>query len=106
MGKVLHTVSTLTDRYQTTIPEPVRQALRLGKRDKIEYAIDDSGKVVLSRADEDDPILGQFLTFLANDIKNHPERVKPINSALFDRANSLVSGVEIDLDAPLSDEDE
>lgn len=106
MGKVLHTVSTLTDRYQTTIPEPVRQALHLGKRDKIEYAIDDSGKVVLSRADEDDPILGQFLTFLTNDIKNHPERIKPINSTLVDRANSLVSGVEIDLDAPLSDKDE
>ena len=27
--------STLTDRYQTTVPETVRRALRLGKRDKI-----------------------------------------------------------------------
>ena len=31
--------STLTDRYQTTVPEPVRRALKLGKRDKIHYAI-------------------------------------------------------------------
>lgn len=26
--------STLTDRYQTTVPETVRRALKLGKRDK------------------------------------------------------------------------
>ena len=25
--------STLTDRYQTTVPETVRRVLRLGKRD-------------------------------------------------------------------------
>ena len=106
MRKLLHTTSTLTDRYQTTIPEQVRKALHLGKRDKIEYSIDDSGKVVLSRADEDDPILGEFLTFLANDIKTHPEQIKPINSALFKRANSLVSGVDVDLDAPLNEQDE
>jgi len=106
MGKVLHTTSTLTDRYQTTIPEPVRQALHLGKRDKIEYAIDDSGKVLLSRADEDDPILSQFLIFLATDIKTHPEHIVPINSALFNRANSLISDIDIDLDAPLNEKDE
>jgi antitoxin PrlF len=106
MGKFLHSQSTLTDRYQTTVPEPVRNALHLNKRDKIEYVIDDSGKVMISRADEDDPILGKFLLFLANDIKNHPEHIKPINSALFARAKSLVSNIEIDLDAPLSDKDE
>lgn len=31
--------STLTDRYQTTIPEPIRKALGLNKRDKIRYTI-------------------------------------------------------------------
>jgi len=106
MGKVLHTTSTLTDRYQTTIPEQVRRALHLGKRDRIDYAIDDSGKVVLSRADEDDPILTDFLNFLANDIKAHPEHIKPINSALFNRANSLIADMKVDLDAPLNEEDE
>jgi antitoxin PrlF len=29
----------LTDRYLTTVPETVRRALRLGKRDKISYSI-------------------------------------------------------------------
>lgn len=106
MGKVLHAQSTLTDRYQTTIPEPIREALHLGKRDKIEYVINNNGKVIISRADEDDPVLGEFLTFLANDIKKHPGHVKSISSALFSRAKSLISGIEIDLDAPLSEKDE
>ena len=38
--------STLTDRYQTTVPETVRRALKLSKRDKIHYAISPEGKVV------------------------------------------------------------
>ena len=42
--------STLTDRYQTTVPETVRRALRLGKRDKIHYTIRSDGEVVLTRA--------------------------------------------------------
>lgn len=106
MGKILHSQSTLTDRYQTTIPEPVRHALHLGKRDKIGYVIDANGNVMLSRVDEDDPVLGEFLSFLANDIKKHPEHVKSINSALFSRAKSLVSDIKLDLDAPLSEKDE
>ena len=35
MPATLEAESTLTDRYQTTVPETVRRALRLGKRDKI-----------------------------------------------------------------------
>ena len=106
MGKVLHVKSTLTDRYQTTIPEPIREALHLGKRDKIDFAIDDNGKVIMSRADEDDPVLGDFLSFLAQDIKKHPEHIKPFNKKLVSRARSLVSNIEIDLDAPLAEKDE
>ncbi|OGT61511.1 MAG: regulator [Gammaproteobacteria bacterium RIFCSPHIGHO2_12_FULL_45_12] len=106
MRKVLHKQSTLTDRYQTTIPEPIRVALHLGKRDKIEFTVENSGKVTLSRVNEDDPILSEFLSFLANDIKAHPEKINPINHNLVNRAKSLVSGMEIDLDAPLPDEED
>ncbi|MEY4515804.1 MAG: prlF antitoxin for toxin YhaV toxin, partial [Pseudomonadota bacterium] len=35
----LQATSTLTDRYQTTVPESVRRALKLCKRDKICYRI-------------------------------------------------------------------
>jgi antitoxin PrlF len=51
-------------------------------------------------------VLDDFLVFLTSDIKSHPEHVKTINSALFSRAKSLVSDIEIDLDAPLSEKDE
>ena len=37
MAVTLEVQSTLTDRYQTTVPETVRRALQLGKRDKIHY---------------------------------------------------------------------
>ena len=50
MPAALEVESTLTDRYQTTVPETVRRALRLGKRDKISYTIRPDGEVVLTRA--------------------------------------------------------
>ena len=61
MAATLEVESTLTDRYQTTVPETVRRALKLGKRDKIHYTIRPSGEVVLTRveaSDGDDPVLG------------------------------------------------
>ena len=71
MAAILEVESTLTDRYQTTVPETVRRALQLGKRDKIHYTIRPGGEVVLTRAEsteEDDPVLGAFLGFLSRDI--------------------------------------
>jgi len=109
MALKLEVESTLTDRYQTTVPDTVRKALKLGKRDKIRYAIQSNGRVVITRADsaeEDDPVLGQFLGFLAHDMSDHPERIQSLDTGLVQRIQSLVGGVEIDLDAPLSDDDE
>nr|WP_297479013.1 type II toxin-antitoxin system PrlF family antitoxin [Ferrovum sp.] len=109
MSAILEVESTLTDRYQTTVPETVRRALRLGKRDKIHYTIRPGGEVVLTRvgtADEDDPVLGQFLGFLAQDIANHPERLQVMDADLVQRLQSLVGGIELDLDAALSADDE
>ena len=109
MSAILDVESTLTDRYQTTVPETVRRALKLGKRDKIHYTIRPSGEVVLTRAEAsegDDPVLGQFLGFLARDIASHPERLQAVDSGLVQRLQSLVGGVEADLDATLSADDE
>lgn len=109
MSTLLDAESTLTDRYQTTVPEPVRQALKLGKRDKIHYKIMGDGAVLLSRAPatgENDPVLGSFLGFLARDMMAHPERLQTIDPGLVQRVQALVGGVEIDLDAPLAAEDE
>jgi antitoxin PrlF len=101
--------STLTDRYQTTVPETVRRALRLGKRDKIQYTIRPDGEVVLTRADagdSDDPALAPFLGFLARDLAEHPERLQAVDASLAQRLRALVGGVEVNLQAPLSADDE
>lgn len=109
MAATLEVESTLTDRYQTTVPETVRRALKLGKRDKIHYSIRADGEIVLSRAAASqgaDPLLGQFLGFLARDIAKHPERLMSVDASLVQRIQSLTGAVEIDLDAPLSADDE
>lgn len=113
---VFETESTLTDRYQTTVPEPVRRALKLGKRDKVHYTIQSDGSVLLSRVivpieDEPDPVLGKFLQFLANDIEQNPHRLQPLSAELMARIERLTANVDADLDlnAPLlpdDDEDE
>jgi len=109
MAATLELESTLTDRYQTTVPDGVRRALKLGKRDKIHYTIQPDGLVILSRAsdaEQDDPVLGQFLNFLAKDMASHPEHLRAVDSALLSRISPLIQHVEIDLDAPLSEDDE
>jgi len=109
MTAALEAESTLTDRYQTTVPETVRRALKLGKRDKIHYTIRPDGEVVLTRAasaEGDDPVLGQFLSFLARDIANHPERLQAVDTGLVQRIQSLVGDIEVDLDASLSEDNE
>lgn len=109
MPAALEVESTLTDRYQTTIPETVRLALRLSKRDKIHYTIRPSGEVLLTRAeapDGDDPVIGRFLGFLAKDIADHPERLRNVDPELVRRLRALVENVDVDLDVPLSADDE
>lgn len=109
MPATLEVESTLTDRYQTTVPETVRRTLRLGKRDKLHYAIRPNGEVVLTRADtaeHQDPVLGQFLNFLAKDLADHPERLQGIDAQLVHRIQSLVGPVEVDFDGALSPDDE
>jgi len=109
MATMLEVESTLTDRYQTTVPETVRRALKLGKRDKIHYTIRPNGDVMLTRAaskSEQDPVLDPFLALLARDIARHPERLQMIGPDAVQHIQSLVGAVEIDLDAPLLASDE
>ncbi len=113
---VFETESTLTDRYQTTVPEPVRRALKLGKRDKVHYTIQSDGSVLLSRVivpieDEPDPVLGKFLQFLANDIEQNPHRLQPLTQEWLDRIDAVLGHhtwetMGIDINAPLEDDGE
>ncbi|MCU7920456.1 MAG: type II toxin-antitoxin system PrlF family antitoxin [Candidatus Thiodiazotropha sp. (ex Epidulcina cf. delphinae)] len=108
MTATLTVESTLTDRYQTTVPESVRRALHLGKRDKIRFSLQPDGKIVLTRVDdsEADPLIGQFLGFLAKDIAKHPQHVHALSTDLAERVQSLVGDVEIDLESPLPDDNQ
>ncbi len=57
----------------------------------------------LPTEDRDRPV-GQFLSFLGRDIDRNPQHLQSISSDLVNRIQSLVAGVDIDLDAPLADE--
>ena len=107
-NSVIEVESTLTDRYQTTVPETVRQALHLCKRDKIHYIIQGNGSVLITRADneKDDPVVENFLAFVAKDMQNSPQNIMSLNSELSQLIQALVLGVELELDKPLLDEDE
>src|ERR1700685_3616080 len=92
--------STLTDRYQTTVPDAVRRTLKLRKRDKIRYVVQADGAVLLTRAEaseENDPVGGRFLAFLPRDMEAQPAQIRSIDPALMRRARSLVKRVKVDL---------
>jgi len=105
---LLEVESTLTDRYQTTVPEPVRRVLNLAKRDRLHYAIQSDGSVVITRASSssEDSALEPFLDLLAREIAEHPERLAPVPAALRVRIDALVIDVPIDLDTALPDDGE
>jgi antitoxin PrlF len=101
--------AALTDRYQTTVPQPVRRALGLHKRDRIRFAFRANGEVVLQRVSpdpvEEDPALAPFLALLEQDIASHPERLQPIGADLVQRLQDLVAAIEVDLDEVLPDDE-
>jgi antitoxin PrlF len=109
MPSLIEAESTLTSRYQTTVPEPVRRALRLSKHDKLHYSLRDSGDIVISRAivqAETDPALESFLDFLATDIQNHPARLQALTKETQRSISKFTKGVKFDRNAPLNADDE
>jgi antitoxin PrlF len=108
MPTLIAAESTLTDRYQTTVPDAVRRALHLGKRDKLRYTVQPDGNVLLTRAADADtnPALDAFLDFLAQDMAQHPERLQALDKALVQRLQTRTADVAVDLGAPLSADDE
>jgi antitoxin PrlF len=86
--------STLTDRYQTTIPELVRKALGLGKRDKLEFLLDETGAVRIKKVEQSeehtDPALSGFLHLLAKDIDENPKNLRELDDAYFERWRKLL----------------
>lgn len=101
--------SALTERYQTTVPEPVRRALNLQKRDRIKFQILANGTVVLAKAeleDEADPAIGAFLNFLEGDLFTNPGSLTPLTSERITELKALTQGIEFDINEPLDPADD
>jgi len=77
---VLEVQGTITERGQTTVPAPIRQALGIGRRGFIVWRIDPDGAVRVTAADEaePDPALGRFLALLeqARELEIHDKQGK------------------------------
>jgi antitoxin PrlF len=104
MSALTRKVSTITQKGQTTIPKPVREALGLDFGGRIAFYIDENRRVSVERDDEDaeDPVIDEFLVFLAKDMKDHPEKsVGEFPDALVARMDTLTSGMKVDMDAPI-----
>jgi antitoxin PrlF len=52
----------------------------------------------------EDQVLDKFLTFLAQDIANNPQRFQVVDAALIQRAQNWLGDVRVDLNQHLSDE--
>jgi len=44
---------------------------------------------------DEDGVVAAFLAFLENDLKNHPERIRPLSETKIAAASKLVEGVLI-----------
>lgn len=102
----LRAESRLTERSQTTIPAVIRDALHLKPGEYIKYTLLAGGNVIMSRQEEeqDDPVISQFLTFLENDMKTKPQNIHPVPALFWESIKELTAGVNVDLDAPLTDD--
>lgn len=98
--------SRLTERSQTTIPAAIRDALHLKPGEYIHYTLLSGGKVIMSRQEEEsgDPVVSQYLSFLENDMKTNPQNIHQVPAAFWTGIKALTAGVEVDLDAPLTDD--
>jgi antitoxin PrlF len=104
-AEILEIPAAITDRGQTSVPAAIRKMLALGKRDQVVFRGLADGTVMISkkeaRENQDDPVIGQFLAFLARDMAKEPARIRPMSKSLLTRGKALVKGVKVDLDAAL-----
>ncbi len=95
---VLEAESTLTARYQTTIPDAVRKVLGLHKHDRVVYRVSDSGEVYLAKADAagtEDLALAPFLALLDARMMQQPASIVPYTDADAADDLALVKGVAL-----------
>lgn len=72
-------ISSVTEKYQATIPAPIRKQLGIKKGDKIRFDIEKSGKVVLKKIE---PLDRMYLTSIETSLAE--EWLSPENCAAYD----------------------
>lgn len=111
MSMVLEAEANLTAQNQITIPAVVRKALKLrGGHCRVRFQIlPENGRVMVLRVEapgeNEDSALKPFLALLQKDMRLHPQRIVPFPALLLEKAHSLVDGVDVDLDGPLTGQD-
>jgi len=55
-----------------------------------------SAKSQAKEENENDPVLGSFLTFLGKEMQEHPELIQPADKGLLAEIAELVDGVEVE----------
>ena len=98
MAALVRERSRITSKGQTTVPKAVRQALGVSYGGEIAYVVDEGGRVSLLRAEEADPVIGEFLAFLARDMTRNPSDVTAFPAALAERMAALTAEMNVDLD--------
>lgn len=93
--------STLTARYQTTIPTEVRRRLGLQGGDQITYRFTEEGRVELIRESSEDPILEAMLDALERDVVAYPERLVAVDELMYDDLKKW--DLDVDLDSDLDE---
>jgi antitoxin PrlF len=93
--------SKVTRRNQTTLPPAVREALNLRQGERIGYVIEGSEVRLINASYSNegiDPVLDGFLSLIAKDIRDRPERIQAFPASLLERARELTRDIEIDHD--------
>ncbi|SFU98060.1 antitoxin PrlF [Methylobacterium sp. 174MFSha1.1] len=98
MPTLIRERSRITAKGQTTVPKAVRQALGVSYGGEIDYVVNEDGRVSLHAAEETDPVIDGFLTFLAQDMARNPSRIAAFPADLAESIVSLTTGMTVDLD--------
>jgi antitoxin PrlF len=102
MDPVLEKSSTIYRKGQTTLPIEVRKALGVAAGDSVTFRVERNGTVNLRKAEEEDEpadaAMDAFLQFLANDIRERPQAIRPVTEALELRLRELTASTVIDRD--------
>ncbi len=105
MAATLERFSKITAKGQLTLPGDVRRFLGVAKGSRVAFRIrGDTVTVHCASDDEDDPALEAFLSFLARDIRDHPESISALSPAVVERIAGLIEGAEIDPDEEIEGE--